>query len=238
MKNVMVLFSGGIDSTYLVYKNLKEGNIVFPVYIDFENNYEKGLIEKQQIDILYNMFSKGFPGKIREPEKGVKCYTEHCNISTPQLPFQIISIIYSQYFFKVDEVHIGYIKNELSEDGAFDIQRAYHSFKGLIFDAHNNDKKMPELVFPLKDMSKKVITHFLPEEYLQETFSCEVPVVKGVIFNAITGKFFGKPKKDKNGRIIFKNCNACHACYTQKEEIPDFYDKKEHTKHTRRFDFI
>lgn len=38
MKKVGVLFSGGIDSTYLIWKNLKEGNYVIPFYVEIINN--------------------------------------------------------------------------------------------------------------------------------------------------------------------------------------------------------
>ena len=48
-KKVAVLFSGGLDSTYLVWKNLKDGNEVQPIYIEIQNNKVKSTIEKNRI---------------------------------------------------------------------------------------------------------------------------------------------------------------------------------------------
>jgi len=58
MKKVAVLFSGGLDSTYLVWKNLNEGNIVYPIYIEIENNITKTILEKNRIELLYKEFYK------------------------------------------------------------------------------------------------------------------------------------------------------------------------------------
>lgn len=50
-KKVAVLFSSGLDSTYLIWKNLNEGNEVFPIYITISNNENKTILEK--IDQIY-----------------------------------------------------------------------------------------------------------------------------------------------------------------------------------------
>lgn len=54
-KKVAILFSGGLDSTYLVWKNLKEGNVVLPIYVEIENNEVKTTMEKK---IVLNYFIK------------------------------------------------------------------------------------------------------------------------------------------------------------------------------------
>ena len=51
-KKVGVLFSSGLDSTYLVWKNLKDGNTVVPIYIEIENNKRKTILEKNRIKLI------------------------------------------------------------------------------------------------------------------------------------------------------------------------------------------
>jgi len=46
-KNILVLWSGGFDSTYLVYKNLQEGNNVFTIYNKIINSKDKIKYEKK-----------------------------------------------------------------------------------------------------------------------------------------------------------------------------------------------
>ena len=65
-KKVAVLFSGGLDSTYLVWKNLTDGNDVQPIYVEVENNQTKTILEKNRTDLLVQEFCKEFPGKIHD----------------------------------------------------------------------------------------------------------------------------------------------------------------------------
>ena len=51
-KKIAILFSGGLDSTYLMWKALKAGHDVYPIYIEVRNNEIKSLIEKQQCELL------------------------------------------------------------------------------------------------------------------------------------------------------------------------------------------
>jgi 7-cyano-7-deazaguanine synthase in queuosine biosynthesis len=68
MKKVAVLFSGGLDSTYLIWKNLKDGNQVFPIYVEIQNNETKTILEKNRTELLFREFSKEF----NSPEKYIR----------------------------------------------------------------------------------------------------------------------------------------------------------------------
>ena len=59
-KKVAILFSGGLDSTYLVWKNLTDGNEVYPIYIEIENNQNKTILEKNRIKLLWREFKNEF----------------------------------------------------------------------------------------------------------------------------------------------------------------------------------
>ena len=59
-KKVALLFSGGLDSTYLMYKNLEEGNIVYPYYIEVKNNEKKTELELNRSNLIVDVFKKNY----------------------------------------------------------------------------------------------------------------------------------------------------------------------------------
>ena len=50
-KKVLLLASGGLDSSYLLYKNMQEGNEVRLLYIDIKNNGFKSKKERKSIKL-------------------------------------------------------------------------------------------------------------------------------------------------------------------------------------------
>jgi len=59
-KNVLIPFSGGLDSTYLLYKNLKKYNIVTTLYIQLLNNSYKTTIELAHRKYILEYLNKEF----------------------------------------------------------------------------------------------------------------------------------------------------------------------------------
>lgn len=45
-EQVAILWSGGLDSTYLVYSALRAGSTVTPIYVQIHNNCEKPAYEE------------------------------------------------------------------------------------------------------------------------------------------------------------------------------------------------
>ncbi|MDA3781517.1 MAG: hypothetical protein PF487_15015 [Bacteroidales bacterium] len=119
MKKVAVLFSGGLDSTYLVWKNLNDGNQLFPIYVEIENNYIKTILEKNRTELLYNEFSKEFnlsgnhEKKIHDVHNviSVGLKANMCNIYFKQVPIWILAMMFCQNM-DIDEIQIGYVGND------------------------------------------------------------------------------------------------------------------------------
>ena len=108
-KDVYVLFSGGLDSTYLLWKNLEEGNNVYPVYINIENNKAKSKIEKKQIDEIYENLRKKYSNLNRVEEiLDVSIKSGSANIFFQQLPIWMLGIIYLSPHY-ANEIQIGYV---------------------------------------------------------------------------------------------------------------------------------
>lgn len=166
-KLVAVLFSSGLDSTYLVWKNLKDGNEVIPIYIEVENNKIKSTIEKNRIKLLYDEFVKEFNvnGKINiHPiEYSISIDIKLCRdkLHFHQIPIWILSMLFSQclgtYSRLIEEIQIGYVENDDAIPYLEDIKNIYNSYQVI-------SEPLIPLVFPLVKVKKIMIAQELPEQ--------------------------------------------------------------------------
>jgi hypothetical protein len=172
-KCVAVLFSGGLDSTYLVWKNLTEGNKVQPVYVEIENNKTKTILEKNRTGLLVEEFRKEFPGKIRNVKIILKVNVDAVEDSLyfKQVPVWILAIVFAQDL-NVDEIQIGYVANDDAIGYLQDIQNVYKSYEPLM-------RYLKPLVFPLSKKSKHDMARELPENYRKFIISCEYAKIIG-----------------------------------------------------------
>jgi len=192
MKKILVSFSGGLDSTYLIYKNLKKGHQVTGVYITIENNIDKVKMETQQINKLQKLFEEEFPNlftlkmgmKVDAPTSG--------DLILKQILIWLFSLLY-QDSSNYDEVQIGAVMNDDMVSYLNDINKTWKSFKFL-------NPKHPNLKFPLSKTSKYVIVESLPEKYKSLVVHCEEPIIS----------------KDSKS---FKQCGKCEPCKRYKYNI-------------------
>jgi 7-cyano-7-deazaguanine synthase in queuosine biosynthesis len=196
-KKVAVLFSGGLDSTYLIWKNLKDGNEVTPIYVEIENNKVKSIIEKNRIELLYKKFLEEFRGsffgesKIKNIEYvvNVNIKTFESNLQFSQMPVWIFALLFCQNL-DVDEFQIGYVMNDDAISYLDDIQNIYKSYEAISLE-------MKPLVFPLTKMKKYQMANVLPKQYFDLIFSCENATIIG----------------PEDGEIIqYEPCCECVPC--------------------------
>lgn len=195
MKKILVSFSGGFDSTFLVYDNLKKGHEVTGVYTTIENNIEKVKVEKNQIKKLENLFKEEFPNKFNL-EIGMSINAQSGNdIMFKQILIWLISLLYNRSSH-YDEVQIGAVMNDDMISFIDDIKKTWNSFKFL-------NPKHPILTFPLIKKSKYDISISLPKKYKDLVVYCESPIIQ----NEDTINF------------QFKNCELCHSCKRYKYDV-------------------
>ena len=125
-----ILFSSGLDSTMLVYKALKEGHKVQPLYIELKNNDIKTAAELWHIEKLISLFKEEFgydnisdvhyPAKIELNGAGT--------INLVQPPLWVLGLAYSQEI-NVDEYQIGYVTGDCAISYLDDIKALYDSYK-------------------------------------------------------------------------------------------------------------
>jgi len=178
-KKIAIFFSGGLDSTYLVWKNLNDGNEVYPFYVEIENNRNKTILEKNRVELLFEEFSKEF-NKSELKIQSIKhlmnicinsCYDDELKFK--QLPIWILGALYLQCR-NFDEIQIAYVSNDDAISYLSEIQAIYNSYSSII------DNIKP-LTFPLVKIKKEEIANELPKQYLDLIISCEMPKIIGSI---------------------------------------------------------
>ncbi len=229
-KKIAILFSGGLDSTYLVWKNLKDGNIVTPVYIEIENNRDKTILEKNRIELLWKEFEKEF----RKPDENINefnlkpiCYAVQLNVNTcggnlyfKQIPIWIFSVVFLQDI-DVNEIQIGFVSNDDTIPYLEDIQNMYKSYQSIC-------NELKPLIFPIAKMKKSVIAEELPMQYQKYVISCENPNIIG----------------SKDDEIIeYEPCCDCCACmgvitneYYRANGFSEIYEKAITKQHILALD--
>lgn len=219
-KKVAVLFSGGLDSTYLVWKNLKEGNMVFPIYVEIENNENKTILEKNRIELIWKELKKEFNestdiwsgGNLRSIHYAIKVgvHANEGSLYFKQMPIWLFSVVFLQGM-NVDEVQIGYVSNDDAISYLDDIQNIYKSYQAI-------SEPMKPLVFPLTKKKKFDMASELPEQYRKLVVTCENP------------RIISKPNAEF---IEYEPCCECVPCktifhneYYGIQGFPDIYAKK------------
>lgn len=203
-KNVLILFSGGLDSTYLMWKNLKEGNKVYPVYFEITNNENKTIVEKQQIKLIISELEREFDTHITinyVTNFGVLSYQDNVMFSQPliwaiSMPFSI-----DNYH---DEINVGYVSGDDAILYLNEIKQLYEATKPFT-------KKHLELRFPLVEekIYKQEIVDKLPKQYHMLVSSCENPRLKNIGF--------------KYGLNTYRGFEPCCNCVPCKKIIANDY---------------
>ena len=221
-KNILLSISGGYDSTYLLIKNLKNGNIVYPVYTFVSCiNPVKQLIEYDIIKKLICKLQKKY-------DNIYDLNVNQINIDCPKNLYSNQPILWLQALFKevkdkpfIDEVHIGYI----SSDMAVSLIKEIKSLWKCLFSFSHPAYFIPKLKFPLINLTKgKIIENLIAfdEEIYKNCWTCELPIM------------VKKKKIDKDSiEIIVASCGNCLPC----EHIQDTIDDSKNNRQVYKFIF-
>jgi hypothetical protein len=237
-KKIVILFSGGLDSTYLVWKNLKEGNIVTPVYIEIKNNANKVLLEKNRIKLIHDELDKEFnqsdfvTSNLKPIEYLMDVNLGNTWYSDPlifkQIPIWIFGLLFIQGI-DADEIQIGYVGNDDAVSYIDDIINIYQSYESIC-------NPMIPLKFPLVKHFKSEIMHDLPQQYRDLVVSCENPNIIEKNKQSIKSIEFSD-----NDFLEYEPCCECASCkkiistdYYYLNYYPDNYKKNMLNNHIRQ----
>jgi hypothetical protein len=194
-KNIAILFSGGLDSTYLMWKALKDGHKVYPIYISIKNNENKVLVEKQQCKLLIDKFNEEFNEDIKLNESASIEVHNSNNIAFAQ-PFLWSTLVNLGLDGNPSEIQMGYVYGDAVIAYIPEIKKTYNSAKPFI-------RYQPKLTFPITKTTKDDIVNELPEQYRKLVVSCENPILKNY---SITNKETGFKYR------FFEPCGNCEVC--------------------------
>lgn len=172
MLSCFVLWSSGIDSTYLILKLLEKGYRVKAGYIEIVNNAKKTRMEKQaiqkmwpQIENRFNNFE--FVGTIY---KAHNTAPRGRGIKYKQVPYFMHGLLLAP---TTDYRALGYVAGDSAVKNLENIRAVYNSY-GLIYNG-----ELPKLVFPLRTTNKATIISYMKDRYsgiFNNCVWCENPI--------------------------------------------------------------
>ena len=191
MKKVLILASGGLDSTYLVWDNLNKGNSVTAMYIEITNNHQKVIVEKKCLLEQEKVFKTFFPKaeynlQLDNVSFGVN--NMNTDLVFSQMPIWLTSLLFFTNGF--DEIQLGYVMNDDAISYLDEVKSIYNQYKVLCYEKDS----FPKLIFPLSKKKKYEMLRDLSSEFHPLLTFCEWPNVSD------------------NEKIIIPCGNICAAC--------------------------
>lgn len=203
---ILMLFSGGLDSTWLLYNRVKEGHAVDTFYAKGGQSALKQDCEKPRRELIKTWIEKHAPedkpAKITEVPPGqVQVQFGAAKYKAwSQAIGWIVTALEVVDHTKHDCVEIGYVMGDEICQHFHDMQDAWKS----LWKFSKAGDPVP-LNFPLRITSKYDILKQLPRELYKLTWVCELP--------------------DYEGEELTP-CGRCHACITRAVEEHRFFLKQ------------
>jgi 7-cyano-7-deazaguanine synthase in queuosine biosynthesis len=207
-KNILMCVSGGYDSTYLLIKNLQNGDNVYPVYVHVSCIYPiKQRIEITNVRRLIKKLKRKYNNLHDLVEKEMRIEPIRDIFSTQPIFWMLAlfnEVRKQRHIFNKEEaeVQIGYI----ATDGAIDYIHEIKAYWKALFSFSDPSPKwtIPKLCFPLLKYNKTQIIKKLEnydKEILASCWTCENPKVIKT-----------KRRKDNTIEMYVEACGSCPPC--------------------------
>jgi hypothetical protein len=171
-----VLWSGGLDSSYLVQKLLDEDKdkTVWTGYVKLINNQDKTIQEDRARNAMIPIFQKKYGSRFKDFGTICEMAVNMNNHWSPliQMPIWFNALIASTPP-ETDEVCLGYVMNDCAISYLEDIKALFRTFSKRI-----SSKPFPKVVFPLSKMIKEDICYGIDKELKSHVVWCEMPRIK------------------------------------------------------------
>lgn len=171
-KSVFVLWSGGVDGTYLILRLLHAGFRVSAAYIEIRNNKRKTLMEKQALRTLSEQISTLFPKTFGFHGTIYRASNRSANptgIKYKQVPYFMHALFIAPH---TTYRALAYVKGDSAIKNLENIRALYNAYKLISYG------DFPELIFPLRQIDKKTILSEMKTYYpsiLDNCVWCERP---------------------------------------------------------------
>lgn len=238
---VGVLFTGGMDSTALVLKNLDEGKVVLPIYNWINTEFKVAPILAYTMLAAIARTYKG-PGILLPMYRGINIPAGMLDYGGKfegfiQQPINTFSLAYvnPEITSRLDEVQMGIVKGDQSETFIEDMRKLYDGVFALshLYGNHAPEfvtqvTRKPSYTFPLIKWDKAMVTEFVEKHGLGGLpLSCEAPTIACTVYAKFTEAeraiIYG-PSGDDAIRSVFADprqwafhvvigdCDECHSC--------------------------
>ena len=165
-RKVLLAWSGGLDSTYLLQKLLQEGCHVTTVYINLIGNGNKPHVEREVINKLDNVLQE-LDLYHKHYEVDFTYYYNNCINLAQVVPWLTGLLAYANNN-NADEVNIVYVMGDDAISFLTEITKIWNSFSGI------NGGHIP-IKFPLIKHSKKMILNEIHPKLRDLVVWCENP---------------------------------------------------------------
>jgi 7-cyano-7-deazaguanine synthase in queuosine biosynthesis len=165
--NILVNFSGGIDSTLVALRALESPHKVILHHLILKNKINRWKPELKAVQNLIILFKKEFQFEYLETQIDT---TQVSMIYDSLYTIQMATAIcYSKKDLNpIEEIHVGFIKDD---------NLASFNYQQVINAPFELDP--PKLIKPLINLTKKETIKELPAKYLKECFWCRLPKQDG-----------------------------------------------------------
>lgn len=180
---ILVMFSGGIDSTGMLWKLLNENAPILVHHMNLQNVERRAFAEHKSVEKILQKMRNNYKFLYSESTHQYPSYNNKFIWDSDIVSFIAGTICLSVPSIK--HVAIGMTATDMSNSELSDrIDRANNIFRSF---TDQVDK-----IYPVKDLTKSQIYSMLPEEIRNLTWSCRTPIYKN-----------GVPNK----------CNRCQTCF-------------------------
>lgn len=198
METILVMLSGGLDSTYLLYHYLKNTNY---------NVHAHHVILKSKTELRWRHEKKASEDVVEYCKKNVRQFKYTFNtwgwgsVRNIIKDISLVSVIAALIVREVSGDKIYLATGRVADDN--ERPESYNLYESdeagvlwrTVFDARQLNKKIePIIQRPLVDMSKRDLINNMPKKLFEMTWSCRTP---------------------NNG----KPCGVCHACKDLKNSL-------------------
>lgn len=168
---VGLLFTGGLDSTYILYMLAESRKYdVTLYYSEIKNNIIKTKMELQSIERIMTYFKNNYKNMDLELiVNSVEVSSYNSLTIFPQLPVHLLTLLYANK--NLESLYIGYTMNDDFVSYINDLERTWETLKNFM-----PDDNKPNLVFPLLKIPKYQMIDNLSLDLLKLLRSCENPI--------------------------------------------------------------
>lgn len=172
----LLLFSGGIDSTYVLWDYLKNnpGKPIKVVHVNMKNSERRLAYEKKASQNIVKHLNELYPNTIHYSEFGFDYGTNRIVQDIEIMGF-IIGVVLRDPRITVDKVFVCASKTDLNQGRGYETRsrRRFQIIKAV------TDRTDVEFDYPIKDIDREDLIKTLPKKLLNMTWFCRFPTIQG-----------------------------------------------------------